>query len=746
QQTMRFSVALKMRNFAELQDRVNMHEIISLDEMRAKYFPLASDVASVRQWLIAQGFQVEPAVQYELSVFATGTVAQAQRVFGSTFARVQFRGEEHTSAITAPSLPNDIAQPILGINGLQPHLHAIRHIVPKPAKAIQPGNGTPLTVPQIQTAYDASVANGTGQTIAILIDTFPNDSDLTSFWAANGVPQSLNNIQKIQVLPGTLPASSGEETLDVSWSSGIASGAVIRIYATADSNLFTNELDAGYQYLINDLPNQPTLHQLSLSFGIGEDYLPASQLAADDAYFATITAAGVTIFASSGDGGSNPDSNGNYNPTGGLLQVENPASDPNVIAVGGTTLLVNANGNLMSETAWSVSSSGASGGGQSVVFSRPSWQGSIPIGGSGRLVPDVAMDADPNTGVYIVLNGKIEQFGGTSVGPPIWAGICARINQVRASNGVPPLGILGPKIYPLLGSSAFRDIVSGSNGAYSAGPGFDLVTGIGSPDLNNLIAFLEGTPPPGSGTAKSFDNSRFADLVWENTVTGQRLIWFMNAGQPTTSMALPTVGTSWHIAGVGDFLGNRQSDLVWENTSTGDHLIWIMLNGVSQYSITLLNVAGGWHIVGAGDFNGDGKADLVWENSVTGQREIWLMNNGVPTVPVSLLTVDPSWHIAGVGDFLGNKQSDLVLENTVTGLRTIWLMNGVTPTVSINLPTVPPNWHIGGAGDFFGTGQASLVWEDSSSGECLIWAMSNGQSTFAIPLPTVGTDWKIVDH
>jgi subtilase family serine protease len=257
QQSMHFSIALKMRNFAELQDRVNMHEIISLDEMRAKYFPDPSDVANVRQWLIAQGFQVEPPVQYELSVFATGTVAQVQRVFGSTFARVQFRGEEHTSAVTAPSLPTEVATPVLSINGLQPHLHAVRHLMQKDAKAIQTGTG-PYLVSQIAGAYNISVGNGGGQTIAIIIDTFPNNSDLTRFWAANGVPQSLNNIQKVQVLPGAQPAPSGEETLDVSWSSGMASGATIRIYATFDSQLLTSELDAAYQYLINDLSNQPT--------------------------------------------------------------------------------------------------------------------------------------------------------------------------------------------------------------------------------------------------------------------------------------------------------------------------------------------------------------------------------------------------------------------------------------------------------------------------------------------------------
>ena len=251
--------------------------------------------------------------------------------------------------------------------------------------------------------------------------------------------------------------------------------------------------------------------------------------------------------------------------------------------------------------------------------------------------------------------------------------------------------------------------------------------------------------PQGSGVAKDFNNDGTADLVWENSDNGQRLIWFMKNGTPTTSMSVLTVPPSWHIAGVGDFLGNGQSDLVWEN-SDGEHLIWIMNAGAPQYALNLLTVGGGWHVVGAGNFENNGQADLIWENSATGEREIWLMNNGAPTISVPLPTVDPSWHIAGVGDFLGNRQSDLVWENTVTGERVIWLMNGATPTTAIHLGIVDPSWHIGGAGDFLGTGQASLVWENMSDGQRVIWAFSNGQPTFSINLPTVPTTWHIVDH
>ena len=247
------------------------------------------------------------------------------------------------------------------------------------------------------------------------------------------------------------------------------------------------------------------------------------------------------------------------------------------------------------------------------------------------------------------------------------------------------------------------------------------------------------------GVVKDLNNDGFADLIWEQSVTGQRLIWFMNKGVPVSATNLGTVDPSWHIAAVGDFLGNGQSDLVWENTN-GQHLIWILVSGVPQYSMSLPTLGGGWHVVGAGDFNGDGKADLVWENITTGHRTIWMLQNGVFLSGLALPTVDPSWHIAGVGDFLGNGQADLVWENTATGSRAIWILkNGVFQS-GISLGVVSTQWHVAGAGDFMGTGKADLVWENTLSGQRLIWVLNNGQPTSTIALGTVAPTWHIIDH
>jgi kumamolisin len=745
--TLEFSVALKMRDFAELQNRVSKGEIISFDEMAAKYYPTAADSRTVVDLLIAQGFAVKPPDKYSLSVFAAGSVAQIERAFETKFVRVKSAGVEYSSAMIAPSLSVSIAGPVLGVNGLQPHIRPIPHS----GKTLgQPqaltNNLPPYKVSEIASAYNAGAlpGSGAGQKIGIVIDTFPASSDLTTFWTANVISQSLNNIEKVQVVSGTLPSPSVEATLDVEWSSGMASGAKVRVYATKD--FFFVHLDQAYQAILNDLPSQTALHQISLSYGLGETYESTAQMQTDDQYFAAMAARGVTVFVSSGDGGAHPGLNG-FEDTSGPRQVEAPANDPNVTAVGGTSLYLNtANGAVNSESAWSYG-----GGGSSQFFARPSWQQGTGVPtGAFRLVPDVALVADINTGGYLVWNGQVYFVGGTSWGAPTWAGFCARINQVRANSATPSLGLLGPKLYPLLGSSSFRHITTGSNGPngfYNAGPAFDLCTGIGVPKIDNLIAALEGgVQTTVRGVAKDFNSDGTADLVWENSSTGGRVIWTLRNCAYTSTLNLPTVPPNWHIVGVGDFLGNGQSDLVFEDLTTGKHAVYILNNGVFNYAITLPTVSAPWHIVGAGDFNGDGFADLVWENSVTGQRVIWLMVNGAFSSAINLPTAPPSWHIAGVGDFRNNGQSDLIWENLTTGQHVVhFLSNGIF-NYAVNLPTVPTPWHVAGVGDFNGDGFADIVWENSSTGGRVIWVLVNGAFSSAISLPAVAPAWHIVNH
>ncbi|MDX6370445.1 MAG: kumamolisin, partial [Gaiellaceae bacterium] len=310
-------------------------------------------------------------------------------------------------------------------------------------------------------------------------DTFPKDSDLTQFWSHNNIAQSLSNIEKVQVVSGSLATPSGEESLDVEWSSGIAPQAKVRVYATLDLS-FVN-IDKGLQRIINDLPNQPQMHQLSISLGLGETYVSSSQKQTDSQYFATMASQGLSVFVSSGDSGSQE---------GGITQVSYFASDTHVTAVGGTSLRLDGSDAVTSESSW-----GGSGGGISAYFARPTWQ--TVAGANKRLVPDVALVADPATGAYVYLNGSAKQFGGTSWSAPVWAGFSAMINQARRLNGRSSTGLLNPIVYPLIGTANFRDITSGSNGAYAAQADYDMVTGAGVPQMNVLLPTLAGTVSTG---------------------------------------------------------------------------------------------------------------------------------------------------------------------------------------------------------------------------------------------------------
>jgi kumamolisin len=367
-------------------------------------------------------------------------------------------------------------------------------------------NNPPYLVPEILKAYNADSLGGTGanQSIAILIDTFPDDDDLTQFWQQNGISASLQNVVKVNVNGGTLPAPEGEETLDVEWATGIAPGATVKVYATGTLQFV--DLDRGLDQIIADAQNDPGLRQVSISLGLGETFLrnpdgqPSDEVGIQDAKFLTLAAAGINVFVSSGDAGSNPDITGHSST--GPQQAEFEASDPYVIGVGGNNLnLDSQSGIVTSETGWT-----GSGGGRSIFFSRPQWQSGVGVlDGNDRLVPDVSLVADPQTGAFVFLNGRAQQYGGTSWSAPTWAGFCALLNEARTKANQPALPFLNPLIYPMIGSNSFRDITQGNNGVFSAGTGYDLVTGIGVPNiqaLSNALLAQGGATPTRAKTGR----------------------------------------------------------------------------------------------------------------------------------------------------------------------------------------------------------------------------------------------------
>src|SRR6266513_1857440 len=202
------------------------------------------------------------------------------------------------------------------------------------------------------------------------------------------------------------------------------------------------------------------------------------------------------------------------------------------------------------------------------------------------------------------------------------------------------------------------------------------------------------TATPREPVKSDFNGDGKADILWQNTSTGQRVIWLMNGTALQSVVNLGTVATSWSIAGSSDFNGDGKADILWQNTSTGQRVIWLMNGTVSQSVVNLGTMATAWSIAGSSDFNGDGKADILWQNTSTGQCLIWLMNGTTYTSTVNLGTVPTSWSIAGSSDFNRNGKADILWQNTSTGQRVILLMNRTMIQSVVNLGTVDTSWSI----------------------------------------------------
>jgi kumamolisin len=490
--TLVFGLRPAQERHDELEARVAAGEVVPADELTERYRVPEESVKTLTGWLTDQGYDIERVSDDGSSVYAAAPLSVIESSLGVDMVNVSKEGVAYAAAKNAPSLPADVGGDVRAIGGLQPWRRARKHLRQAPTATVNPEAAAGVAVPEngylvadILKAYNAHgvEATGAGQTIAILIDTLPLTSDVQKFWQANGLPDDPQRVEGINVRGGVLPPRSGEEALDAQWASGMAPDAKVRIYASG--SLAFVALDRALDRIIADLPANPGMRQLSISLGLGETFIGAAtgEIATQHDKFLRLAAAGVNVFVSSGDAGSNPDTTGHGST--GPLQAEYEASDTAVVGVGGTTLLVNADGTVADERGWP-----GSGGGRSVVFKRPVWQKAKGMpDGTERLVPDVSLAADPRTGGMVMQDGQPGAVGGTSWSAPVWAAFCARINDALDKAGKPPLGFLNPRLYALR-ESCFRDVTIGSNGAFKSADGYDLVTGLGAPDLAALVEAL----------------------------------------------------------------------------------------------------------------------------------------------------------------------------------------------------------------------------------------------------------------
>jgi kumamolisin len=431
------------------------------------------------------GLTVEPMKHPgRCTVHLSGSAAAMQKAFGVTLTMQKTSGGSFRVREGVICLPEELSGHIVAVLGLDNRPQAKPHF----RVATPHVTNVSYTPVQVGGLYGFPAgATASGQTIGIIeLGGGYRAADLTAYFKTLGLPSPTVTAVAVdggKNTPGNANGADGEVMLDIEVCAAIAPGAKIAVY-------FSPNTDQGFidaiSLAVHDATNKPGV--ISISWGGPESSWTAQAMTALDAACQAAAAVGVTITVACGDNGSTDGVSGTGN------HVDFPASSPHVLACGGTTLTGSA-GTISSEVVWNelTNNEGATGGGVSTVFPLPSWQQNsnvpaAPAPGGGRGLPDVAGDADPSTGYVIRVDGQTTVIGGTSAVAPLWAGLITLANQ---QNGV-AAGFINPTIYQASAKNAFRDITQGNNGpgGYSAGPGWDACSGLGSPVGSAVIQVL----------------------------------------------------------------------------------------------------------------------------------------------------------------------------------------------------------------------------------------------------------------
>lgn len=463
-------------------------------DLNRRFAPDPTVVVRMATYLEERGLTVEPPISGGLYLDFSGTVGRVTGALRCSFGEATVDGRRVLMNREDPEVPPWAAPHVAAILGLETYT-AARPLHRYPSRGAVPANGGQGFYPKdLAAAYGFPPAwTGASETIALL--EFSNGfaaADVEQFWTQHGVPVRPVAFVSVDGTPndGGVQAVDMECTLDVEWAGAMAPAAGLVVYeATAGTNDtgFALSMLKALDAVATDARHRVTV--VSISYGAAEDRLPISALKAWNIAAMRLAARGITVLAASGDAGAY-----GIRGTGRLTpHVDVPAAVPHLVAVGGTTLTLTPSGQRQTETGWTdTNHNGASGGGVSEVFALPAWQRGAhvpqnPAGGTGRGVPDVACVADPDTGYSVVFQGQPTVVGGTSAASPVWAALVARLNQARVHQGRARLGFANPALYGLGGTAAFHDILTGSNSmpgveGYQCGPGWDAVTGWGSPD------------------------------------------------------------------------------------------------------------------------------------------------------------------------------------------------------------------------------------------------------------------------
>jgi subtilase family serine protease len=508
---------LKLRDpagLAELVKRIydpsepDYGRFLTAAEFKERFAPTDTQVNEVISFLRARGFQKVTLHVNNLVIDAAAEASVVERAFRLELHEyLSAQGQRARAPTQNPELPTGLAMRIHGIAGLNSFRHSHPHLARRngalnPQKADGSGSMNAYMTPaKIKSAYNLSKSPtaGAGETVALFeLDGF-RDSDLATYDNAFAIqPPTVSTVlvDGVSANPGE---NADEVTLDVELVSAVAPGATILVYEGPNT-------DNGVLDTYNRIATDNAAKIVSTSWGASESSDTQGFLDAENAIFQQMAAQGQSVFSASGDSGAYDDASNSS-----LLAVDDPASQPYVTAVGGTTLSLAA-GSYGDETSWgNLSNAQGAGGGFSAVWSLPSWQsGLATVANQGsksrRMVPDVALNANPAKGYSIYVSGAWYAIGGTSAAAPLWAAFAAQVNQARIAANLSRLGFASPALYQIAQSSlfanCFHDVADGSTNLYfPATSGYDLSTGLGSPQGAALLAALSSATTPPSPPA-----------------------------------------------------------------------------------------------------------------------------------------------------------------------------------------------------------------------------------------------------
>ena len=496
------SVLIKQRSTLDPATLADPSARLTRAEYAERHGPDPASLQLVRDFAAAFGLHAEVASpECRCTIHLSGSHAAFSEAFGVSLQDATTDAGPLRLRQGPIMIPETLAGHVLAVLGLDDRPQASPHF------RIATPHATNLSYTPLQVAalygFPAG-ATAAGQTIGLIeLGGGYRAADITAYFETLGQPAPRVTailVDKARNAPTTASGADGEVMLDIEVAAAVAPGAAIAVY-------FAPNTDQGFidavSTAVHDTEHKPSV--ISISWGGPESSWTAQAYTALDQACQAAAALGVTITVACGDDGSTD------GVADGANHVDFPASSPHVLACGGTKLTASAadSSAIDSEVVWNelAAGEGATGGGVSTLFALPAWQQSANVPASttaagGRGTPDVAGDADPSTGYTVRVDGQTSVIGGTSAVAPLWAGLIALAN---AANGM-TAGFVNPTLYAAAtgSQSPFRDITSGTNGAFSAAAGWDPCTGLGSPVGSRIVTTL--APPP-SDKSEGLDES-----------------------------------------------------------------------------------------------------------------------------------------------------------------------------------------------------------------------------------------------